>query len=82
MNPRTADFVRKALGLTMAVVLTVLLFRVLGRLAEGRQRLFDVELLGAVVLAALGFLWVRWARRISASRPWRAGDAGPSGPLP
>jgi high-affinity Fe2+/Pb2+ permease len=82
VSPRTADLVRKALGLTMAVALTVLLFRVLGRLAEGRQRLFDIELFAAVALAALGFWWVRWARRVSASRPWREIDGDPREPQP
>jgi hypothetical protein len=71
VTPRAADLVRKALGLAMAVALTVLLFRVLSRLAAGRQRLRDVELLAAVLLAALGFVWVRSARRASATRPWR-----------
>ena len=81
MSARTADLVRKALGLTMAVALTVLIFRVLGRLADGRQRLFDVELFVAIALAVLGFLWVRWARRVSASRPWRA-ETEPPEPTP
>jgi hypothetical protein len=72
VTPRVADLVRKTLGGAMAVALTVLLFRVLSRLAEGRQRLLDWELWVALALATLGFLWVRFARRLSATRPWRA----------
>jgi hypothetical protein len=77
MSPRAADLVRKSLGGALAVALTFLLFRVLSRLAVGRQRLLDVELFAALVLGALGFLWVRWARKVSAARPWREADESP-----
>jgi hypothetical protein len=82
VSPRAADVVRKSLGAALAVGLTLLLFRVLSRLAEGRQRLLDPELGAALALGTLGFLWVRWARRVSAARPWRedADARGPAGP--
>jgi hypothetical protein len=64
VTPRTADAIRKVLAYGLATVLTVLLFRVLSRTANGRQTLGDLELWATVALAALGFLWVRAARRV------------------
>jgi hypothetical protein len=80
VSPRGADLLRKSIGLAMAIALTLLTFRVLARAATGRGRLLDPELFGAVLLVVLGFFWVRWARRVSASRPWREPAAG--GDLP
>ena len=82
MNPRAADVVRKTLGYGLAIGLTVLLFRVLGRLAGGRQALLDPELWAMLALATLAFLWVRWARKVSASRPWRDAGPPPEDPIP
>ena len=63
MTPLVADRIRKALAYALAGGLTVLLFRVLSRTANGTQALADVELWGMLALAALAFLWVRAARR-------------------
>jgi hypothetical protein len=84
VSPRAADVVRKALGGALAACLTVLLFRVLSRAAEGRASLRDPELWATLALGALGFLWVGWARRVSAARPWRegTGDGGEGADAP
>jgi hypothetical protein len=78
VTPRTADAIRKVLAYALATVLTVLLFRVLSRLANGRQALLDPELLATLVLAALGTWWVSAARRVRRERP--AGEAPDEGP--
>jgi hypothetical protein len=71
VTPRTADAIRKVLAYGLATVLTLLLFRVLSRVANGRQTLGDVELWATLVLAALGFAWVRAARRVRRAAPGR-----------
>jgi hypothetical protein len=72
VSPVAADRIRKACAGLLATGLTVLLFRVLSRLASGRQRLGDPELIALAVLLVLAFAWVRAARR---SRPPRDPDA-------
>lgn len=77
VSPRAADAIRKVTAYALAVGITLLLFRVLGRAAEGRQRLADVELFGLVVGTALALLWVRAAKRVrraSTAPPGGAGD--------
>jgi hypothetical protein len=69
VSPRVADAIRKACAYGLAVGLTLLLFRVLGRVAGGRQRLDDVELAATLALAALAVLWVRAARRVRRGPP-------------
>lgn|GEM_PF-1873049 len=64
MTPLAADRIRKLLGYGLALGITLLLFRVLGRTADGRQDLLDPELIALVVLVALSITWVRAARRI------------------
>lgn len=64
MSPRTADLVRKLVAGALSIAVTVLLFRVMFRAASGRASLADVELWVALVLLALGFAWVRAARRV------------------
>jgi membrane protein DedA with SNARE-associated domain len=66
VSPRAADAIRKVVGYALAAGITLLLFRVLGRVAEGRQRLADGELIALVVLVALALLWVRAAKRVRA----------------
>lgn len=69
ISPVAADRIRKVVGYGLATLLTVLLFRVLGRLAAGRQGL-DVEVVAFVVLSTLAILWVRAAKRVrSAASP-------------
>lgn len=63
VSPPLADLVRKAAAGLLAVGLTVLLFRVMFRAANGSARLLDWELWTALVLAALGVTWVKAARR-------------------
>lgn len=72
ISPVAADRVRKVVGYGLATLLTVLLFRVLGRLAAGRQGL-DVEVVALVVLATLAILWVRAAKRVRAATTPRPG---------
>lgn len=64
MTPLAADRIRKLLGYGLALGITLLLFRVLGRTADGRQGLLDPELIALAVLIALSVTWVRAARRI------------------
>jgi hypothetical protein len=61
---RTADLVRKVSAGFLAVAVTVLLFRAMFRLANGHGSWTDWELWAALVLAAIGILWVRAARRV------------------
>ena len=77
VSPRAADAIRKVTAYALAVGITLLLFRVLGRAAEGRQRLADVELFGLVVGTALALRWGRAAKRVrraSTTPPGGAGD--------
>jgi hypothetical protein len=64
VTPRAADAIRKVVGYSLAAVITLLLFRVLGRTAQGTQSLADVELAALVVLMTLALLWVRAAKRV------------------
>ena len=69
VSPRAADAVRKVCAYALATGITLLLFRVLGRTAEGRQRLDDVELLALAVGMTLALLWVRAAKRVRRASP-------------
>jgi hypothetical protein len=69
VSPVWADRVRKVAAWLLATAITVLLFRVLARLAGGRQRLLDAELVALVVLGALAFAWVRAASRVRPPPP-------------
>lgn len=64
MSPAAADLVRKASAGLLAVSVTVLLFRVMFRAANGRASLADAELWVALGLAAAGVAWVKAARRV------------------
>ena len=76
MTPRAADAIRKACAYGLALALTVLLFRVLARVADGRQRLLDVELASMLLLALVGVLWVRAARRVRRTPPTSERESG------
>jgi len=69
ISPPAADAIRKVVGYTLAVVLTVLLFRVLGRTANGRQTLTDVDLVALAALTTVAILWVRAAKRVRRGAP-------------
>lgn len=64
VGPRTADAIRKVIGYALATVLTILLFRIFGRLSNGRQTLADPEAWVFLVLSTLAVIWVRAARRV------------------
>jgi hypothetical protein len=64
MSPRTADLIRKTLAGALSILITVLLFRVMFRAANGDASLADPELWIALVLLLLGVAWVRTARRV------------------
>lgn len=68
LSPRSADAIRKVVGYLLATVITVLIFRVLSRTAQGTQSLLDLELFSLLLLATLALLWVRAARRIRRSQ--------------
>jgi hypothetical protein len=69
VTPRAADRIRKGAAVLLATALTLLLLRVLARVARGRETWSDPELWGLVALAALAVAWVRKARRWKADRP-------------
>lgn len=60
----TYDRVRKLLTVLMSAVATILLLRVLFRLAHGRFSLADLELWGFLALFVLATWWIRSARRM------------------
>jgi high-affinity Fe2+/Pb2+ permease len=64
VSPLAADRIRKGAGYALAIAITLLLFRVLGRTAGGRQSLLDGELWALLALVALAVLWVRAAKRV------------------
>lgn len=64
IGPRTADAIRKVIGYALATVLTLLLFRLFGRLSNARQTMEDPELWTFLVLSTLAVIWVRAARRV------------------
>jgi hypothetical protein len=81
ISPRAADRIRKVAGYALATVLTVLLFRVLARLAHGRLRAVDAELWALLGLAALAVAWVRAAKRVRRAQPQAPpDDRPPDGP--
>ena len=69
VGPRTADAIRKVIGYALATVLTVLLFRIFGRLSNARQTVSDPELWIFLVLSTLAVIWVRAARRVRRAQP-------------
>jgi hypothetical protein len=78
ISPIAADRIRKVSGYALAISITLLLFRVLGRTADGLQTLADVELWGLLVLVALAVVWVRAARRVRRVTPGgREGEEPP-----
>ena len=82
MSPAAADLVRKACGYALAILLTLLLFRVLSRLATGTLSPGDPAIYGALALAAVGVLWVRAARRVRAEHRGEKETPGGSGEAP
>lgn len=64
MSPATADLVRKVLAGALSITVTVCLFRVMFRAAQGRASAGDPELWLALGLLVLGFWWVKSARRV------------------
>jgi hypothetical protein len=82
ISPIAADRVRKVSGYALAISITLLLFRVLGRAADGLQSLADVELWGLLALVALAVVWVRAARRVRRVAPpgGREGEGPPAAP--
>ena len=69
VSPIAADAIRKVIGYSLATVLTLLLFRIFGRLSNGRQTLGDLELWTFLGLSTLAVIWVRAARRVRRSQP-------------
>jgi hypothetical protein len=78
VSPRAADLLRKLVAGALSVLVTVLLFRVMFRAAAGRASLPDGELWIALALLALGFAWVRAARRTYQVREEPPTEAGTS----
>ena len=69
MSAVTADALRKGIAYGLAIVLTLLIFRVFGRLANGTQRFADLELYAMLLLGTLAIVWVRAAKRIRRPPP-------------
>jgi hypothetical protein len=70
MSPAAADLVRKVTAGALSILVTVLLFRVMFRAAQGRGSFADLELWAGLGLLVLGVAWVKAARRVR----------GPQGP--
>ena len=68
MSPVLADAIRKLLGYSLAIVLTLLLFRVFSHLANGTLRASEPAIYAFAVLAAISVVWVRAARRVRRER--------------
>ena len=81
VRAEVADRIRKVVGYALAAGLTILLFRVLARTANGRQALADPELVALVVLGTLAVSWVAAAKRVRRRQAEAAppADAGPTG---
>lgn len=86
VRPEAADRIRKVVGYALAAGLTLLLFRVLARTANGRQALLDPELIALVVLGSLAVTWVLAAKRVrrrqaeaASAEGRRAPEDGPAG---
>jgi len=81
VHPVLADRIRKGTALLFALVETVLLFRVLARLARGGLHLDDAELWIVLVLGGVALAWVAKAKRVRRERPdpgQGGGDSPPS----
>ncbi len=63
-----ADRIRKVCTVLLAAAGTWFLFRVLFRLAHGKQRLLDFDLAMVVLFTALTFVWIRATRRVPRRR--------------
>ncbi len=81
ISPRAADAIRKVVGYSLAAGITLLLFRVLGRLAQGTQTLRDPEWIVLAVLMTLAILWVRAAKRVRRAGASEQGEEAPVGAL-
>ena len=64
VDPAFADRVRKVVATLVAVAATVLLFRVLARLANGTLDGGDPSLWALVILVFVSGVWVAKARRV------------------
>ena len=64
MSPRAAEATRKVCAYALATAISLLTFRVFGRLANGLQRIADPELWGLLALCGLAVLWVVAAKRV------------------
>jgi len=71
VDPVWADRIRKVVAGGLALVGTVLLFRILARLAAGTERWPDPELGALAAIVVVVVWWVRAARRMprQAGRP-------------
>ena len=64
MSPRAAEAVRKVCAYTLATAISLLTFRVFGRLANGLEPIGDPELWVLLLLCGLAVFWVRAAKRM------------------
>jgi hypothetical protein len=64
VSPRTAEAIRKVCAYGLATLISVLTFRVFGRLAGGLQTAGDPELWALLGLCGLAVLWVVAAKRV------------------
>lgn len=64
MSPRAAEAVRKVCAYALATAISLLTFRVFGRLAGGLEPLADPELWALLLLCGLAVLWVVAAKRV------------------
>lgn len=80
MSPRTAEAVRKVCAYSLATAISLLTFRVFGRLANGREPVLDPELWTLLGLCVLAFWWVLAAKRVRRAEREREGSPPPPSP--
>ncbi len=73
-----ADRLRKLFTMALAAAGTWFLFRVLYRMAEGTQRLMDIELFGFIAVVVIAYVWIRATRRMPRSSVRSGDDARPT----
>lgn len=73
MTARTAEAVRKVCAYSLATAISLLTFRVFGRLAGGLEAVSDPELWALLALCGLALWWVLAAKRVRREEREREG---------
>ena len=76
MSPRAAEAVRKVCAYALATAISILTFRVFGRLAGGLEPVGDPELWALLGLCATAVFWVVAAKRVRRAERERQDASG------